>query len=105
MVLTKDPANSYDFKKSQEHNREHSSIVVHQLKHVDTPLYSEEKQKRPDLIQNRCHDCQLPLNIFPQKYYLRYMRNSQDKAKYTYSQGQQLFSLQEAHNFRAKLIF
>lgn len=36
--LTKNPANSYNFTESQEDNRQHSSVGVHQLKCVDASL-------------------------------------------------------------------
>lgn len=44
-VLTKDPANSHNFKECQEHEGNHSSVVVHQLKYIDSSLC--RKQKRP----------------------------------------------------------
>lgn len=36
--LTKNPANSYNFTESQEDNRQHSSVGIHQLKRIDASL-------------------------------------------------------------------
>lgn len=42
-ALTKTPADSYNFHESQDHKRNHSRVVVHQLKHIDTSLAREEE--------------------------------------------------------------
>lgn len=48
MDLTKDPADSYNLKESQEHEGNHSSVVVHQLKHINASLCRKEKNKRAE---------------------------------------------------------
>lgn len=43
--FTKDPADSCNFTEGQEDQRLHSSVVVHQLKHVDASLVPQVKEE------------------------------------------------------------
>ena len=51
--LTVKPTYCDDFKKSQDHQRQSSSIVVYQLEKVETALELEKSKKKKVYCQNK----------------------------------------------------